>query len=161
MASIIILYLILWMILSRDFSHFFVYIIVLLCIIQQFSPSSVLNKIICLVSICASHQADFSCMLAQSGLTTLAGSKHRKGDELSCNRFSCLWESFFFVVMGVSGWMCLLVPAHPGSHGQRAVKWLHAFLCIVHCIPLFTFAALYSLTAFNITLSFICIWCRS
>jgi len=25
-------------------------------------------------------------------------------------------------VSGVSGWMCLLVPAHPGSPGQRAVK---------------------------------------
>ena len=24
----------------------------------------------------------------------------------------------------VSGWMFLLVPAHPGSPGQRAVKWL-------------------------------------
>ena len=30
--------------------------------------------------------------------------------------------------MGVSGRMFILVPAHPGSLGQRAVKWL--CLCV-------------------------------
>jgi len=32
--------------------------------------------------------------------------------------------------MGVSGWMFLLVPAHPGSSGQRAVKWLYVCVCV-------------------------------
>jgi len=36
--------------------------------------------------------------------------------------------------MGVSGWMFLLVPAHPGSSGQRAVKWLYVCVCV--CISL-------------------------
>jgi len=35
----------------------------------------------------------------------------------------CLCESLFFL-MGVSGWMFLLVLAHSGSPGQRAVKRL-------------------------------------
>ena len=39
-------------------------------------------------------------------------------------------ESFFFL-MGVSGWRFLLVPAHPGSHGQRAIKWLYVYYCCV------------------------------
>jgi len=43
------------------------------------------------------------CMLASLGLTTLDGSKQ------TC----CLCESFFFFLMGVSGF--LLVPAHLGS----------------------------------------------
>ena len=31
---------------------------------------------------------------------------------------------------GVSGWMFLLVPAHPGSPGQRAVK--RSCVCVVY-----------------------------
>ena len=33
---------------------------------------------------------------------------------------------------GVSGWMFLVVPAHPGRPGQRAVKWslAHARVCV-------------------------------
>ena len=30
--------------------------------------------------------------------------------------------------------MFLLVPAHTGSHGQRAVKWLCACVCL--CVPI-------------------------
>ena len=32
--------------------------------------------------------------------------------------------------MGVSGQMFLLVPAHPGSPGQRAIKWLCMYVCL-------------------------------
>ena len=31
---------------------------------------------------------------------------------------------------GVSGWMLLLVPAHPGNPGQRAVKWSCVCVCV-------------------------------
>jgi len=31
---------------------------------------------------------------------------------------------------GVSGWMFLLVPAHPGRPGQRALKQLRARVCV-------------------------------
>jgi len=30
----------------------------------------------------------------------------------------------------VGGWVFLLVPAHPGSHGQRVVKWLLLCCCL-------------------------------
>jgi len=33
----------------------------------------------------------------------------------------------------VGGWVCLLVPAHPGSPRQRAIKWL-LLLCVLWCI---------------------------
>ena len=62
------------------------------------------------------------------GLTALAGSKHRKGDEFPCSGLCCLCESFFFFLMGV--WVVLLVPAHPGSHWQRAVKTVNV-LCVI------------------------------
>jgi len=32
--------------------------------------------------------------------------------------------------MGVSGWMFLLVPAYPGSPGQKAVKRLCVCVCV-------------------------------
>ena len=32
---------------------------------------------------------------------------------------------------GVSGWMFLLVPAHPGSPGERAIKWSCVCVCFV------------------------------
>ena len=32
---------------------------------------------------------------------------------------------------GVHGWMFLLVPAHPGRSGQRALKWLCVFVCVL------------------------------
>ena len=35
------------------------------------------------------------------------------------------------IKMGVSGWMFLLVPAYPGSPGQKAVKQL----CVCVCVP--------------------------
>jgi len=34
-------------------------------------------------------------------------------------------EGWLVIRIGVSGWMFLLVPAHPGSPGQRAVKRLY------------------------------------
>ena len=34
------------------------------------------------------------------------------------------------ITMGVSGWMFLLVPAYPGSPGQKAVKRLCVCVCI-------------------------------
>jgi len=33
--------------------------------------------------------------------------------------------------MGVSGWMFLLVPAYPGSPGQKAVKRLCVCVCVL------------------------------
>ena len=36
-----------------------------------------------------------------------------------CGVWMWVHESFFFLLVGVSGWMFLLVPAHPGSPGQR------------------------------------------
>jgi len=46
---------------------------------------------------------------------------NRKGDELRCNGPCCMCESFFFFLMGVSGWMFLPVRtgSSPGSAGQR------------------------------------------
>jgi len=48
-------------------------------------------------------------------------------------------KACLMVRMAVSGWMFLLVPAHPYSLGQRAVKWLGACVCLGHvyctCIP--------------------------
>jgi len=41
-----------------------------------------------------------SLQTSQLGLTTLAGSKHHKGDELPCNKPCCLCESFFFFMVG-------------------------------------------------------------
>jgi len=35
--------------------------------------------------------------------------------------------------MSVSGWVFLLVPAHPGCPGPKAVKWLCVCVCIVWC----------------------------
>ena len=32
--------------------------------------------------------------------------------------------------MGVSGLMFLLVPAYPGSPGQKAIKWLCVCVCV-------------------------------
>jgi len=31
--------------------------------------------------------------------------------------------NFFFFLMGASGWMFLLVQAHPDSRGKRSIKW--------------------------------------
>jgi len=47
--------------------------------------------------------------------------------ELSYNGPCCVCISLFFL-MGVSGWMFLLVPADPGSPGQRAVK--RSYTCV-------------------------------
>jgi len=53
-----------------------------------------------------------------------------------CNEvtMSFVWIFSFFVYAGccmwVSGWMFLLVLAHPGSPGQRAIKWL----CVYHYV---------------------------
>ena len=35
---------------------------------------------------------------------------------------------------GVSGWMFLVVPAHPGSPGQRAVKRSCVCVCVCVCV---------------------------
>ena len=47
-----------------------------------------------------------------------------QGDELPHSGPCCLCESF--LLMGVSGWMFLLIPAHSGSPGQRAINQLGA-----------------------------------
>ena len=54
--------------------------------------------------------------------------------------------------MGVSGWMFLLVPAYPGSPGQKAVKRL----CVCVCVTCFL------LSAFSDCLGCSCVFfCRS
>jgi len=37
-------------------------------------------------------------------------------------------KGWLMISFGVSGWMFLLAPAHPGSPGQRAIKWLLLYL---------------------------------
>ena len=41
------------------------------------------------------------------------------------------------ITMGVSGWIFLLVPAHLGSPGQRAIKWLcvGVWVCVRVRVP--------------------------
>ena len=56
--------------------------------------------------------------------------KHHKEDELTRNGPCCLCKSFFFSLMGVNGWMFLLVPAYPGSPGKKAVKRLCVCVCV-------------------------------
>ena len=46
-------------------------------------------------------------------------------------------RTFFFLV-GVSGWRFPLVPAHPSSPGQRAIKWLCVLLRELVSIMLLT-----------------------
>jgi len=45
------------------------------------------------------------------------------------SRWRKLIKDGWWSVIGVSGWMFLLVPSHPSSPRQRAIKWL--LLCIV------------------------------
>ena len=45
-------------------------------------------------------------------------------------------EECLMIRLGVSGWMFLLVPAHPDSPGQRAVKCLCVFVCLCVCVSL-------------------------
>jgi len=42
------------------------------------------------------------------------------------------------IMMGVSGWMFLLVPAYPGSPGQKAVKRLCVSVCVSYSVSLIT-----------------------
>ena len=39
--------------------------------------------------------------------------------------------------MGVSGWVFLLVPAYPGSPGQRAIKRFCVFVCVCETVSKF------------------------
>ena len=68
--------------------------------------------------------------LVQSAMmrSTVVGAIH-KLTGFPENRPCCLCESFFFL-MAASGWMFLLVPAHPGSPRQRAIKWLCVRVCV-------------------------------
>ena len=68
-------------------------------------------------------QQRYSYHVSTHRQTTLAGWKHRKADELPHIGPCCLCKSFFFL-MGVSGWMFLLVLDHLGSPAQRAVRRL-------------------------------------
>ena len=49
--------------------------------------------------------------------------------------------------MGVSGWMFLLVPAYPGSPGQKAVKWL--CVCVYIYVQTTSFDGVFLLVAFH------------
>jgi len=70
--------------------------------------------------IWAGHPTNFGCMPAWLGLTTLAGSKQRKGDVLPRYGPCCLCESFFIFLMGMSGF-------HTDSAGQTvACVWAHS-----------------------------------
>ena len=51
---------------------------------------------------------------------------HKNAFRFAISIIHCLgfhWFSYH-TLMGVSGWMFLLVPAYPGCPGQTAVKWL-------------------------------------
>jgi len=97
--------------------------------------------------LCNSRYYDQDCQHTDSRLKALAvnssqpsgwlwlyagligtGSKHHKGDELPGNG-PCLYKSFF-LLMDVSGWMFLLVPAHPDSSRQRAIKQLYVYVSL-------------------------------
>ena len=97
--------------------------------------------------LCNSRYYDQDCQHTDSRLKALAvnssqpsgwlwlyagligtGSKRHKGDELPGNG-PCLYESFF-LLMDVSGWMFLLVPAHPDSSRQRAIKQLYVYVSL-------------------------------
>ena len=52
------------------------------------------------------------------------------------DRFYSILLYFWMIAgsMGESGWMFILVPAHLGSPGQRAIKWLRVCLCVCVCV---------------------------
>jgi len=86
-----------------------------------------LNSKLCDVCVC--YRVSRTFVLYDDGI------KIYFSDELPTQWTLYQYESFFSFLMHVSGWRFLLVPAHPGSPGQTAIKRL--CVCLFSALVLF------------------------